>query len=139
MGVITVFGQEMMLRAYFQSLTGDEIRKILKIRTNESFYNHLKGESESVVLRLNYLDYSFDIPVEIDEELKQQVGFEIITRWGDTLNFKQELMDKYICWDCEKEIENVNLDEETKAKCPRDVVTGVRYIICNDCKDKEDY
>ena len=46
-------------------------------------------------------------------------------------------MDKYKCWDCEKEIENISFDEETKKKCPKDVVTGVMYIICNDCKDND--
>jgi phage FluMu protein Com len=46
-------------------------------------------------------------------------------------------MDKYKCWDCEKEIEDVNFDEETKKKCPRDI-NGVYFIICNDCKDNDD-
>ncbi|MEQ2529173.1 hypothetical protein WMO40_21090 [Bacillaceae bacterium CLA-AA-H227] len=47
-------------------------------------------------------------------------------------------MEKYKCWDCEKEVENVNFDEETKKKCPKDK-KGFLLIICNDCKNNEDY
>jgi hypothetical protein len=47
-------------------------------------------------------------------------------------------MDKYRCWDCEKEIKNVNFDEETKKECHRDR-DGAYFIICNECKDNEDY
>ena len=47
-------------------------------------------------------------------------------------------IDRYKCWDCEKEIENVQLSEESKKKCPR-TLSEFLLIICNECIDNEDY
>ena len=47
-------------------------------------------------------------------------------------------MDKYKCWDCGQEIQNVDFDEETKGRCPMDL-QGYKYIICDDCKDNDEY
>jgi hypothetical protein len=46
-------------------------------------------------------------------------------------------MDKYKCWDCDKEVKDVHFDEETKKKCPK-TMDGFMLLICNDCKDNED-
>lgn len=43
-------------------------------------------------------------------------------------------MDKVKCWDCRKDIK-VELDEETKKKCPK-TPSGIYYIICDDCRGK---
>lgn len=47
-------------------------------------------------------------------------------------------MDRYKCWDCEKEIHFVQIDEETKKKLLKDN-KGFMYLICRNCQDNEDY
>jgi DNA-directed RNA polymerase subunit RPC12/RpoP len=47
-------------------------------------------------------------------------------------------MEKYKCWDCHKEVKDVQLAEEIKKKCPK-TMDGYFLIICDDCKDNEDY
>lgn len=46
-------------------------------------------------------------------------------------------MTKYKCWDCEKELINVDLPKEIQKKCPRDI-NGFLLIICKECGDNEE-
>lgn len=58
--------------------------------------------------------------------------------WGSLFPQQNEFaIDKYKCWDCEKEIENVDLPKEISDKCPRDL-EGYKYIICTECGLLED-
>lgn len=52
-------------------------------------------------------------------------------KMNDKSNVK---IDKYKCWDCHREIKDVNFDDETKKKC---AVTpnGYLLIICNSCEE----
>lgn len=45
---------------------------------------------------------------------------------------------RYKCWDCEKELGDLHFDDELKKKCPIDM-DGFLRVICNDCKDNDDY
>lgn len=43
---------------------------------------------------------------------------------------------RYKCWDCDKEIFHVHLDEETKKRLPMDL-HGFRSLICQACSEDE--
>lgn len=47
-------------------------------------------------------------------------------------------MDKYKCWDCEKELGDLQFDEDKKKKMPRDAVEGFLYVICKECWDNDE-
>lgn len=53
------------------------------------------------------------------------------------VQLRRDNMERYKCWDCEKEVKNVNFDDERKKKCPR-TMDGFLLIICKDCIDNED-
>ena len=44
---------------------------------------------------------------------------------------------RYKCWDCEKEIFDVLVDEENQKTLPMDM-EGFRLLICRDCAEQED-
>lgn len=44
---------------------------------------------------------------------------------------------RYKCWDCDKELFDVVLDEKTKQSAPMDL-NGFRSLICQECGQKED-
>ena len=45
---------------------------------------------------------------------------------------------RYKCWDCNKEIFVVEIDEETKNSLPMDL-EGFRSLLCEDCVKNDDY
>ena len=92
---------------------------------------------------------SANFPIEVlflrDDDIPQYVeqGVADIGILGENEaweKIKQEetLEGRYKCWDCEKELPHIVLDQKIKEKCPLGI-DGYRYILCEDCQEKEDY